>query len=283
MSVVRVHKNSDYTVMSNFHLKEKNISLKAKGLLSLMLSLPEDWDYSITGLVTLSSDGEASIRSALKELEEFGYLERRRVYENGKIADWEYNIFEKPKAKDLQAENLDVENQQVGFQVVENHGQLNTKKQNTKKQNKKDNSKELLLQENPTTFLGSAKKEPKQSLYSKCVSLINDKTEDLQERKLLIEWLDMLLEKYRDKNKTLYQNVFKGKLNTLDKHDRSQWKEIIEYTIQRGYEAFYPIRTQSIEKPWEEGVTSIKQTKEEKAEMEKWQNEMRKKGVRVDF
>ena len=71
-----VHKTSDYTVMSNTHFKEKEMTLRAKGLLSLMLSLPDDWDYSIAGLCTLSKDGKDSVMNALLELEEFGYLVR---------------------------------------------------------------------------------------------------------------------------------------------------------------------------------------------------------------
>lgn len=79
MAVVRSEKNSDFTRISNSLFKEKNMSLKAKGLLSLMLSLPDDWDYSINGLVGLSTDGKDSVMKALSELERFGYLKRRRV------------------------------------------------------------------------------------------------------------------------------------------------------------------------------------------------------------
>lgn len=96
MAVVRVEKTKDYTVMGNYHLKEKNMSLKAKGLLSLMLSLPDEWDYSIKGLETLSSDGNTNIRNALIELEEFKYLKREAVREKGKIVDWQYTIYEQP-------------------------------------------------------------------------------------------------------------------------------------------------------------------------------------------
>ena len=98
MSVIRVHKTANFTVMSNYHFKEKKMSLKAKGLLSLMLSLPEDWDYSVSGLATLSKDGKDSIMSALGELEKFGYLTRTRITnEKGQFAGIEYNIFEEPQ------------------------------------------------------------------------------------------------------------------------------------------------------------------------------------------
>lgn len=132
--VFRVVKNGNYTVMSNFHFKDKTLSLKAKGLLSLMLSLPDDWDYSIAGLVSLSCDGETAVRSAIKELEKHNYLKRERVYENGRIVDWNYVVFEQPDI--LSDEDLVVENQQVGFQLQGFNGQLNTNKSNTKEINK---------------------------------------------------------------------------------------------------------------------------------------------------
>ena len=98
MSVIRVHKTNNFTIMSNHHFKEKRMSLKAKGLLSLMLSLPEDWNYSVSGLVKLSKDGKDSVMSALSELEEFGYLTRERVVDSkGRFAGVEYNIYEQPQ------------------------------------------------------------------------------------------------------------------------------------------------------------------------------------------
>ena len=98
MTIMRVHKTANFTVMSNFHFKEKKMSLKAKGLLSLMLSLPDTWNYSVSGLVTLSKDGKDSVMSALAELEKFGYLTRERVVNSkGQFAGVEYNIYEEPQ------------------------------------------------------------------------------------------------------------------------------------------------------------------------------------------
>lgn len=100
MSVFRIHKTENYTVMSNSHFKERDMSLKAKGLLSLMLSLPDTWHYSISGLVKLSKDGKDSVMSALSELEEFGYLTRTRVTnEKGQFSGVQYDIFEVPQAE----------------------------------------------------------------------------------------------------------------------------------------------------------------------------------------
>jgi len=79
MSVFRVEKNNNYTTMCNVHLKDKNLSLKAKGLLSIMLSLPDDWKYSINGLCSICKENETAIKSTLKELEESCYLTRKEI------------------------------------------------------------------------------------------------------------------------------------------------------------------------------------------------------------
>lgn len=112
MSIIRVNKTGNYTVLSNFHFKEKAMSLKSKGLLSLMLSLPDDWNYSIAGLVSLSKDGKDSVMAALAELEKFGYLTRHRTTNSkGQFSGVEYNIFEQPQPKDPVAEKQNEENQ----------------------------------------------------------------------------------------------------------------------------------------------------------------------------
>ena len=108
MCTIRVNKNKNYTVMSNYHLRDKNLSLKAKGLLSLMLSLPEDWDYSVKGLATLSKDGKDSITTTLKELEQYGYLKRTRVVnELNRFKGYDYDIFEYPITEKPFTENPD--------------------------------------------------------------------------------------------------------------------------------------------------------------------------------
>ena len=141
MSVIRVEKTKNYTVMSNYHFKEKDMSLKAKGLLSLMLSLPDNWDYSIAGLVAICKENETAIKSALKELQQFGYVKVDKIMpdktESGRI-EYIYNIYEQPKQDD---KKQGVENLPLEIQRVENHTQLNTKEQNTNKLNTKDNIK----------------------------------------------------------------------------------------------------------------------------------------------
>ena len=99
MAVFRIEKTRDYTVMSNYHLRDMSLSLKAKGLLSLMLSLPENWDYTIKGLARICKDGIDSISGGIRELEAHGYLIRSRVRSaNGQLGSIEYTILEQPKA-----------------------------------------------------------------------------------------------------------------------------------------------------------------------------------------
>lgn len=134
MGVIRVNKTKNYTVLSNHHFKEKAMSLKAKGLLSLMLSLPDDWNYSVSGLVKLSKDGKDSVMSALSELEKFGYLHRSRlVNEKGQFSGIEYNIYEQPQAEFPIAEKENAVNPISANSPAENPPQLNTNKLITKK------------------------------------------------------------------------------------------------------------------------------------------------------
>lgn len=106
MSVMRVEKNSNYTVMANYHLRDKGISLKAKGLLSVMLSLPAEWDYTLAGLAHISKEGVDAIGTAVKELEYAGYVVRtRRRNEAGQLLDTDYTIYEFPQKKKTEEAN----------------------------------------------------------------------------------------------------------------------------------------------------------------------------------
>ena len=141
MAVFRVERTGDYTVMSNFHLKDKRISLKAKGLLSQMLSLPDDWDYTLSGLSYINRESKDAIRSAVNELETAGYIRRRQTTDaSGKFAANEYTIFERPIEGEPMldkpsSENPITVNPSAVNPLPENPTQLNTKKSNTQKQN----------------------------------------------------------------------------------------------------------------------------------------------------
>lgn len=128
MTVFRVHKTANYTVMSNHHLRDKSLSLKAKGMLSVILSLPDDWSYSIAGLAAICKEGTTAVKSALGELSDAGYVVVTKLYpgqtESGRI-EYIYDIHEKPHVKQG-IENLGVESQHVG-----NHAQLSIDKSNT--------------------------------------------------------------------------------------------------------------------------------------------------------
>lgn len=138
MAVFRVNKTADYTVMSNYHLKDKQMSLKAKGLLSIILSLPNDWNYTVGGLVAICVESECAVKSALNELKKYGYLEiekKRPSKENGGRYEYIYNIYEQPTEKQS-IEIQGVENQPLEIQGVENNPLYkNTDISNTNKLN----------------------------------------------------------------------------------------------------------------------------------------------------
>lgn len=169
-SVLRLHRNKDFTIMSNHHLRNTGLSLKAVGLMSKMLSLPEDWNYSVAGLVKICKEGETAVKSALKELSEAGYIYVEKLSPNysksGRFA-YIYHIYEIPYEKgqmpdglecpelfikkqaekqaesklnaDIQStEKQDTENLYLENQGVENQGQLNTNKSNTKESSTKE-------------------------------------------------------------------------------------------------------------------------------------------------
>lgn len=137
MAVFRIEKNQNYTVMSNHHLQNTALSLKAKGLLSLMLSLPDNWDYTTKGLAAICKDGLDSINSAIKELEQQGYVVRRRIRnEKGQLKTVEYNIMEQPKPlipkqEKPKQENPILDNPAQAEPIQGNPAQLNTNISNT--------------------------------------------------------------------------------------------------------------------------------------------------------
>lgn len=145
IAVIRVIKNKNYTVMSNTHLKDKRLSLKAIGLLSVVLGLPEDWHYTVNGLVGIVKDGKDSVESAIKELKKNGYLRVEKIYpnENSNRIQYKYTFFENPQEVDFQPlENQGIEKQGVETQVLENpYTYKDTNKPNTKKINTNTQSK----------------------------------------------------------------------------------------------------------------------------------------------
>ena len=141
MAVFRIERTRDYTVMSNHHLRNANLSLKAKGLLSMMLSLPEDWNYTTRGLAKICKEGVDAIGAALRELEAAGYIVRHKLRDRqGRISDTEYVIYEQPQPKNPDTPQPDMaspdtENPYLDKPDTEKPAELNIEKSNTQKQN----------------------------------------------------------------------------------------------------------------------------------------------------
>ena len=147
MAVFRVERNTGYTVMSNHHLRNKELSLKAKGLLSQMLSLPEDWDYTLAGLSLINRESIDAIRTAVWELEKAGYITRRQGRdEKGKMTAIEYTIYEQPQPPELDCpvlENPTADNPTTENPTSENPMQLNKDISRTNLQKKEKSNTDL--------------------------------------------------------------------------------------------------------------------------------------------
>lgn len=221
MSVIRVEKTKNYTVMSNYHFKEKDMSLKAKGLLSLMLSLPDKWDYSIAGLVAICKENETAIKSALKELQQFGYVKVDKIMpdktESGRI-EYVYNIYEKPKQE---GKKQSVENLPIEIQRVENHTQLNTNKLNTNKLSIKDN-----------IYKKNSKKKSKidikiESIEKKCLEY--DLTDEV------IELLSRFFRNLLENHKMVTDDKVNAILTRLAKVSTKTQLNAIQLSLDNGY------------------------------------------------
>ena len=150
MAVFRVERNTGYTVMSNHHLRNKELSLKAKGLLSQMLSLPEDWDYTLAGLSYINRESIDAIRTAVWELEKAGYITRRQGRdEKGKMTAIEYTIYEQPQPPELEKPIL--ENPTAGNPILENPTTGNPTSENPMQIIKEEQKTNLSKKEKPNT------------------------------------------------------------------------------------------------------------------------------------
>ena len=186
MSVFRIERTKDYTVMSNCHLRDKRLSLKAKGLLSQMLSLPEDWDYTLSGLAYINLESKDAIRSAVNELESAGYIQRHQtVKTNGKFGANEYVIYERPQPSSDKplSENPTTEKPSTGITSSDNPTQLNTKITNTKKQNTDLSNTHSILSADSDGFSTPTAHEPKEPKRNEItLAQMNSCREDVKER-----------------------------------------------------------------------------------------------------
>ena len=193
MAVFRIEKTRDYTVMSNHHLRNTNLSLKAKGLLSLMLSLPENWDYTTKGLARICKDGVDSICAGVRELEEQGYVIRERVRNpNGQLGAIEYTILEQPRPLEREKperENPVLDNPILGSPVLEepeqgNPAQLNTK-ESSKQKSKTDLSGTELsnpIQSNPPIYEDNVSGKLSDDRFAKMSRRYEDEQKEISEK-----------------------------------------------------------------------------------------------------
>lgn len=180
-SVVRVVKDRDYTVMKNIHLKDPRLSLKAVGLLCKVLSLPDNWEYSISGLVAICKEGRDTVRTTLHELKEFGYLQVNKLQkENGQFV-YEYIIHETPI--DVECENPVTESPDTESPDVDNQTELNTNILNTKELNTN-----ILSAEAPKGQLINTGKKPKKPKMNGYIEVIQNLSSNEQIRNALLEY-----------------------------------------------------------------------------------------------
>ena len=243
MAVFRVERNTGYTVMSNHHLRNKELSLKAKGLLSQMLSLPEDWDYTLAGLSYINREKIDAIREAVRELERAGYIKRSRERDSkGRLRGADYVIYEQPQPSDEGAapadrqppisemptlelptlENPTLDNPMLEKPTLENPTQLNKEEQRTDLPKKEKSNTDLLnthsipiLSPDPSPLEGAAepperKRKEVNDAYKIYEEIIKDNIEydhlvtyDRVEKDRLDEIVDLILETVCSRRKTI--------------------------------------------------------------------------------
>lgn len=230
MAVFRVHKTQDFTVMSNHHLRDHKLSLKAKGLLSVMLSLPDDWDYSMSGLASICVEGASAVKSAMDELTEAGYVVVTKLYPNqtdsGRI-EYAYDVHEVPEETTPEKQGdrkQPLENLPLEIQPLENRGQVNTKKVSTKEPSTKDKTK------------GGAKKQATQDL----VAEVDAFTDNVLLRQTILEFMDAR----RAMKAPMTMNALRKMLSKLKKlaYTDDERIEILNNSIINGWKGVFPLK-----------------------------------------
>lgn len=255
MATFKVNKKRDYTVLSNTPLREKNMSLKAKGLLCLMLSLPEDWDYSIPGLCAICKENQTAIQSALKELKEFGYLVVEKKYSNQtKSAHFEYiyNIYEEPLRVEQPEEDGineagDTSSPDTGNPYLENLG-LNKSKDNNSHVVSKDttlekgHSQSSTRSETPSSgkLFSSAKSPTRKSSVQKTNTFITTCQREAVKKefsKEVLAELDKYFRMLAELNCLLPSVSIAEQLTHLAKVPQHKQVSVVKNTISRGWKS----------------------------------------------
>lgn len=229
MAVIRINKNKNYTIMSNYHFKDKNMSLKAKGLLSMMLSLPDNWNYSVEGLVAISKESKTVIQSTLKELEDLKYLKRTRVQNSKGQFEYIYDIYEKPQTENPYMDNMPL---------------LNTKELNTNNINNKKNKKETefdsLIKNN------FENEELKQTVYE-FIKMRKTIKKPLTTRglELMINKLKKMTSNINEQIQILNNSIMNNWLGIFPLKEEEKQKEKVEYVVNEMTEEEYFARMQN--------------------------------------
>ena len=242
MAKFKVNKTRDYTIIPNIHLKERKMSLKSKGLLTLMLSLPDDWNYSLKGLVSLCSESESDVKSSLQELKEFGYLRIQKLAPkkgNGKF-EYIYEIFESPLKKEerqrvnKKAENLQLENQPDENVTIENLKVENQPVENLQLENQPDI---LITKQSRTKELNTKEKNKKEKTdhTEKLFEYIETLEIDSEKKKIFKEWVEYKKENNQYKNTKSIDVLIKRFL----KYSVQELRDIVEKSIMNNYSGIF--------------------------------------------
>ncbi len=242
MAKFKVNKTRDYTIIPNIHLKERKMSLKSKGLLTLMLSLPDDWNYSLKGLVSLCSESESAVKSSLQELKEFGYLRIQKLAPkkgNGKF-EYIYEIFESPlKKEERQRVNKKVENLQLENQPDENVPVENLKVENQPLENLQlENQPDLLnTKQSITKELNTKEKNKKENFdhTKKLLDYIETLEIDSEKKKIFKEWVEYKKSKCQYKDTKSLDILVKRFI----KYSVQELRDIIEKSIMNNYSGIF--------------------------------------------
>ena len=232
MSVIRISKSKNYTVMSNIHLRDKNISLKAKGLLSVALSLPDDWNYSLSGLASICKESITAIRSAIKELCQNGYATVEKLYPEKDCGrsqiEYVYTFYEEPQNTERQnKENQDIENLHVEGEQVEDVIQINTNKLN----NDKENTKEINTDKSNTDTNINA------SNSNELEDTINASVPDRTERIPFLNMTNCTQDEIKNHYAIRCMRIAKNR-NIVDPQKSDDMSSIIAHFCKRYYEVF---------------------------------------------
>ena len=220
MAVFRVERNKGYTVMSNHHLRNKELTLKAKGLLSQMLSLPEDWDYTLAGLSRINREKIDAIREAVRELERAGYIQRSRERdEKGRLRGADYIIYEKPPNLDLPT----LENPTLDNPTLEKPTQEKPTLENPTQLNKDISKTDLPKKETSNTDLSNTDSIP---ILSPAPSPLEDAAEPPERKRT--ERNDA----YKIYEEIIKDNIEYDHLVTYDRVEKERLDEIVSLILE---------------------------------------------------